>query len=147
MKNPIPDRVFCGELRTDAKEFIRPYLKLGEMSFMSDGSLSISYNTSPMFYSPRILIYEDLRQFIRNITVLGKTLENHEGRRLLMLLNNSKEPHDYTVILQIIFKMIRRGFLNKREVIDAVCKTENTAALVELIKFEDYSVFDERLKL
>lgn len=147
MKDPIPDRVFCGELRTDAKEFIRPYLKLGEMSFMSDGSLSVSYDASPMFYSPKILEYEDLRQFIRNITVLNKTLEQGEGKRLLRLLNNSKEPHDYTVILQIIFKLIRKGFLNKQKLIDAVSKTENIPALVELIKFEDYSVFDERLQL
>ena len=145
--NPNSDRIFCSELRMDAKEFIRPYIAMGDYSFMSDGSLSISYDTSPMFYSPKILEYEDLRQFIRNITVLNKTLEQGEGKRLLRLLNNSKEPHDYTVILQIIFKMIRKGFLNKQKLIDAVSKTENIPALVELIKFEDYSVFDERLKL
>lgn len=146
------DHALYRELVNDAKDYIRPDIEDTCTTFDGEGRLSFSYTEAPLVYTEKMDIYDSLLWFIKDITIRHHTLFDDgsgygEGQRLWMILDKSKQPRDYTIVLQIIFKMIRRGFLNKQEVIDAVCKTENTAALVELIKFEDYSVFDERLKL
>lgn len=141
------DYALYKELANDARDFIRPYLEHTSAELNFNGDIVFTDKPMPMLYDPMMDVYESLRFFIMDITIRHGTLaDRHQGRRLLKILNRSKNPRDYTIVLQIIFKMIRRGFLNKREVVDAVSKTENTAALVELLKFEDYSVFDERLQ-
>ena len=146
------DHALYRELINDAKEYIRPDIEGTCTTFDGEGRLSFSYTEAPLLYTEKMDTYDALLWFIKNITIRHCSLFDDsssygEGRRLWAILDRSKQPRDYTIVLQIIFKMIRRGFLNKREVIDAVSKTKNTAALVELIKFEDYSVFDERLQL
>lgn len=133
----------ANELLTMAIDFIKPYLS--EVTHVdSNGVLSYSYTTGPLFYHPMHEIYEALRAFIKDVTIRHRTLEEGQGNRLWMILDCTKEPRDYSVVLRIIFSMIRMGLFTKQQVVDAVSKTENLPALMELIKYDDYSVFDER---
>lgn len=133
----------ANELLTTAIEFIKPYIKNGTY-IDNNGVLSQSYYEGPLDYNPMYGLYYELRAFIRDITIRRRTIEEGQGNRLLVILDRTKEPRDYAVVLRIIFSMIRMGFFTKQQVVDAVSKTENLPALMELIKYDDYSVFNER---
>lgn len=133
----------ANELLTMAIEFVKPYLN--ELTYIDSNSGALSYSyTAPLFYHPMHNIYEALRAFIKDVTIRHRTLEEGQGNRLWMILDHTKEPRDYSVVLRIIFSMIRMGLFTKQQVVDAVSKTENLPALMELIKYDDYSVFNER---
>lgn len=133
----------ANELLTMAIDFIKPYIDKGTY-IDNNGVLAQSYYEGPLWYCPMYDVYEDLRAFIKDVTIRHRTLEEGEGNRLWMILDHTKEPRDYSVVLRIIFSMIRMGLFTKQQVVDAVSKTENIPALVELIKYDDYSVFNER---
>lgn len=65
-------------------------------------------------------------------------------RYTLYLMNVSKEPSTYHHLLRLLHKFIQLGIFTKTELVDACKDTENIPALMELIKYDDYSVFDER---
>lgn len=133
----------ANELLTMAIEFIKPYIKNGTY-IDNNGVLSQSYYEGPLDYNPMYGLYYELRAFIRDITIRRRTIEEGQGNRLLVILDHTKEPRDYAVVLRIIFSMIRMGLFTKQQVVDAVSETENLPALIELIKYDDYSVFNER---
>ena len=131
------------ELLTTAIEFVKPYI--GEGVYVdADGALSYSYYAGPLLFNPMYAVYDVLRAFIIDVTMRHRTLAEGQGNRLWMILDKAKESRDYSVVLRIIFSMIRMGFFTKQQVVDAVSKTENIPALMELIKYDDYSVFNER---
>ena len=65
-------------------------------------------------------------------------------RYTLYLMNVSKEPSTCHQLLRLLYKLIQLGIFAKNELIDVCKDTENIPALLELIKYDDYSVFDER---
>lgn len=56
--------------------------------------------------------------------------------------NRHKERKDYKVFMVVIERCIHNGFVKQSDVIDAMCETENTQALMEVIKMNDMSVFN-----
>lgn len=135
----------ANELMSMAIDLITPYID-DRVYIDTDGVLLHSYYEGPLLHCPLMYdVYEALRAFIKDITIRHRTLEEGQGNRLWMILDHTKEPRDYSVVLRIIFSMIRMGLFTKQQVVDAVSKTENLPALMELIKYDDYSVFDERM--
>ena len=65
-------------------------------------------------------------------------------RYTLYLMNVSRNPGTCHQLLRLLYKIIQLGIFTKNELIDACKDTENIPALMELIKYDDYSVFDER---
>ena len=56
--------------------------------------------------------------------------------------NRHKDRKDYEVFMVVIERCIRNGFVKQSDVVDAICETENTQALMEVIKMNDMSVFN-----
>ena len=65
-------------------------------------------------------------------------------RYTLYLMNVSKEPGTCHRLLRLLYKIIQLGIFTKTELVDTCKDTENIPALMGLIKYDDYSVFDER---
>lgn len=67
---------------------------------------------------------------------------NNIKQEITDYFNRHKERKDYKVFMVVIERCIHNGFVKQSDVIDAMCETENTQALMEVIKMNDMSVFN-----
>ena len=67
---------------------------------------------------------------------------NNIKDEIVEYFNHHKERKDYKVFITVIERCIRNGFVKQQDVIDAMCETENTQALMEVIRMSDMSVFN-----
>lgn len=67
---------------------------------------------------------------------------NNIKQEITDYFNRHKERKDYEVFMVVIERCIHNGFVKQSDVIDAMCETENTQALMEVIKMTDMSVFN-----
>jgi hypothetical protein len=67
---------------------------------------------------------------------------NDIKQEIIDYFNRHKEHKDYKVFMVVIERCIHNGFVKQSDVVDAMCETENTQALMEVIKMNDMSVFN-----
>lgn len=154
-----------------AKEFIEPYLdkNRGLVEIGQNGQLLYTYNsTTPIVYELNVLeYYDDLIHFL-SLSIKGYSrgialylpagdLCGRSTRParlikqiLLPILDNFLDPRDYSVIVRIIYSLIRHDIYTKNDFVDNLKDTKNIPALMEIIKYDDFTVMtpkDERFNL
>lgn len=143
-----------------AKEFVKPYLVAGVCEFNKDDHIVYSYDAPYMPFDYHYEIYDRLHRFI-GLSINGKhdtialwelSSQSRDSRlcarllrllQLVSLLDECKDPKDYQHIVRIIFCMIRNGIYSKSEFIDMAKDTTNTPALLEIIKYDDFTVMTD----
>jgi hypothetical protein len=134
-------------LLKNAEEYIRPYLPESVL-LTDDGVLSYDYYSPIMYLDAGFItkrdLYDILREFIQYSLKGWTTYSTLFKEKLVHLVDESKEPRDYLIVLNIIFDLIRHGCFVKSQIVDILKDTTNMRALLELIKWDDYSVFEER---
>lgn len=137
-----------------AKEFVKPYLLEGVCELNDNGHIILSYSANYLPYNKHYDMYEALCRFIAlsingryKVIALwqlkGQPLDPRLCSRLLPLLDESKDPKDYQHIIRIIFCMIRNGVYSKNDFVDALKDTTNIPALLEIIKYDDFTVMTD----
>lgn len=138
-----------------AKEFVKPYLIDGVCELNDNGHIVLSYTANYLPVDKHYDMYEDLCRFIalsingryKMIALWrlkGQPLDSRLCSRLLLpLLDESKDPKDYQHIVRIIFYMIRNKIYSKNDFVDAFKDTTNIPALLEIIKYDDFTVMTD----
>lgn len=137
-----------------AKEFVMPYLIDGVCELDKNDHIGFSYRANYLPINYHYDIYDKLHRFIglsingKYDTILlwrlrGQPLDSRLCSRLVPILNECKDPKDYRHIVRIIFCMIRNGVYSKNEFVDALKDTSNTPALLEIIKYDDFTVMTD----
>jgi hypothetical protein len=137
-----------------AKDFVKPYLIDGVCVINENYHIVLPYLSNYLPDDYHYDIYDKLHRFIA-LAINGKydtmTLWRLKGQpldsklclTLVPLLDECKDPKDYQHIIRIIFCMIRNSIYSKNEFIDALKDTTNTPALLEIIKYDDFTVMTD----
>lgn len=138
-----------------AKDFVKSYLIDGVCELNDNGHIVLSYAANYLPIDNHYNLYDDLHRFIA-LSINGKhdtiSLWRLKGqpldsglcsRLLLPLLDASKDQKDYQHILRIIFCMIKHGVYSKNDFVDELKDTTNILALLEIIKYDDFTVMTD----
>lgn len=136
------------KLLQDAMEYILPYLPDGVI-LTEDGDVSYDYYYPLVGLKASFIVKRDLYNVLRKFIIYSFAKGwipyiTTFKKELLYLFDESKEPREYLIVLRIIFDLIRHGYFTKSQIVDILKDTTNTQGLLELIKWDDYSVFAER---
>lgn len=126
-----------------AKEFVMPYLVDGVCELNEYDHIVLSYAAAYLPMDYHYDVYADMRSFISVSVINGKYNDTDTILWLLPLLDECKDPKDYQHIIRIIYCMIRHGVYSKNEFIDALKDTTNLPALLEIIKYDDFTVMTD----
>ena len=142
------------ECMAHAKEFVKPYLIKNVCELDKYGTIVLSYMANYIPIDYHYDVYEDLYRFIA-LAVNGRhngiMLWEIKGQprnpklcsQLLSPLNTCKDPKDYQHIVNIIFCMIRHKIYSKNDFVDALKDTTNIPSLMEIIKYDDFTVMTD----
>ena len=137
-----------------AKEFVMPYLIADVCELNKNDHIVFSYTETYLPANYHYEIYDKLHRFIA-LAINGKydtialwelqdrLCDSRLCSYLVPILNECKDPKDYQHIVRIIFCMIRNGIYSKNEFVDALKETTNTPALLEIIKYDDFTVMTD----
>ena len=139
------------ECKSIMKEFVDPYLYKTCVEIDSEGYLVYAYTDKPVAYDSimgvvRMMINGSYRfEFLfqtgkrRREDGMGFIIKDY----LLPIVNQLKDPRDYQYILRIIFSMIHNGVCTKNEFVDNLKDTDNLPVLLELIKYDNFTVMTD----
>ena len=140
------------------REFVDPYLYKTCVEVDDKGHLVYCYAEKPVAYDWHLTAYESI------ISVIGMMINGsyrfeflfQTGKRrredgmgflikeyLLPIVNQLKDHKDYQYILRIIFSMIHNGVYTKNEFVDNLKDTDNLPLLLELIKYDSFTVMTD----
>lgn len=140
------------ELICMLKDYIRPYVpndiyldEYGHLNYRLEAPKDFSEKRAK-FYN-MLPLYEKIRGMIFDLLIRGMPFDSLPMYDMRRVFDGSKDSREYTIVLNIIFCLIKHGYIKKRQIVDAVSETTNTKALLELIRWNDYSVFEEHFAL
>lgn len=142
-----PDCRLFDELKKIAKDYVKPYMT-EQMAILDTGYIVISDDARCYGYDWHYNSYDMLMSTIRYTMTCFKHGKNplESCDEWLYLLNQNRNSRDYSIILRIIFFLIKNKVFSKSAIVKVIAETENIPALTELIRYDEFNM-DEKFDL